>query len=498
MGANPLLHNKRYQTAELLWWRGAENPVTLFHKALMSLAIPNEQLSVEQQRLLTCIVQYPPLLTWQRGTATNFFLNAVLTHDNQAIIAELLKLSLHELRNTNHRQKRNMLHIAALHGHVDFCRALLTRGVKIDVQDDEGNTALMLAASQGQAAVCQCLLEMGANPTLRNHQGETADSLYAPRQANTISRFHTSLLSLASLQVEDAPMTEQQRLLRGLISQCPYLLTWQTATNSMDFLTAIFTHNNQAIITELAQTPEWPNLIAREDNVRLSLLHIIAAHNYVGLYPYLQHLAINDQNNLLRRTPLQLAALEGNDAFCCLLIEKKADLNRQDSEGHSALMLAAIKGHASTCRLLLKAGVRTDLVNIQNQNAECLWAHHDPHQANPFAIHFRTTYLTAKKAALLSFLPPRSRYFWQDQTPQYLALNALEKNISEAEFKTSDLNVSADDLLLQVFDAWQDQYQYTLNEKILIEFKKIIKPTLDNSENLSERALSEVRLQPGG
>ena len=481
MGANPTLQNKEKKTVEQLWL-GSENPLSLFHAELIALARKTiEPFSGEQQALLKRILQQTSLLTWQSDTNPCCFLQEILIHNNQAIIDELLKLSLTELNNSHHPLQRTLLHFAALHGHVNFCRALLSCGATINQQDQEGNTALMLAASQGHAGVCQYLLEMGANPILCNKLNATAESLFvSPGLDNPIQRFHENLLALASLQLEDEQLTEQQQSLRLLIIQCPHLLTWRTATNTMCFLTAVVIHNNQGVVAELAQMPEWANIIAKTTNGSLSLLHHIAFHNHVDLYPYLNSLAINGQNNRLKRTPLLQAALSGSDAFCRLLIGQQAYLNRQDSEGHSALMIAAIKGHASTCRLLLEAGALTDLVNCHSENAESLWTKHHPDQANPIAVHYRSSHLTNKKAALLNLLAPPSYSFWpkQEKPPQNLALTALVKNITDADFKDSDLNATADDLLQGVIDAWQVAYQFTLSEKISIEFKKILKPTL--------------------
>ena len=53
-------------------------------------------------------------------------------------------------------------------------QALLSRGRALDIQDDDGNTPLIIAAEGGRADVVQMLLEHGAQRSIQNRQGLTA------------------------------------------------------------------------------------------------------------------------------------------------------------------------------------------------------------------------------------------------------------------------------------------------------------------------------------
>ena len=52
-------------------------------------------------------------------------------------------------------------------------RLLMQRGVRINAQDNEGNTALMMAVTENSSGV-QALLDSGANPNIKNKAGKTA------------------------------------------------------------------------------------------------------------------------------------------------------------------------------------------------------------------------------------------------------------------------------------------------------------------------------------
>ena len=84
-------------------------------------------------------------------------------------------------------------------------------------------------------------------------------------------------------------------------------------------------------------------------------LHIAAQTGNVGLIdrlPTVYPLLEVDCRDLLRRTPLFIAALNGHDQVCQVLLDRNADINSRDDAGRSVIEVAARHGHLRVVKLL--------------------------------------------------------------------------------------------------------------------------------------------------
>ena len=59
-------------------------------------------------------------------------------------------------------------------GHVDIVKALLEKNAKVDLQDNNGCTALIWASCNGHIDIVKALLEKNAKVDLQNKYGDTA------------------------------------------------------------------------------------------------------------------------------------------------------------------------------------------------------------------------------------------------------------------------------------------------------------------------------------
>ena len=74
-------------------------------------------------------------------------------------------------RDTVDELGRNKLHHAANNGDYHLIRQILSEGVDVDVQDDNGWTALYFAAQSNHFETIDLLLEYKADPNIHNKQG---------------------------------------------------------------------------------------------------------------------------------------------------------------------------------------------------------------------------------------------------------------------------------------------------------------------------------------
>ena len=63
---------------------------------------------------------------------------------------------------------------AAGSGHQEVCELLVSRGCKVDLQNEDGWTALMEAANSGHIPTVIYLIEAGCDHSLRNKDGQSA------------------------------------------------------------------------------------------------------------------------------------------------------------------------------------------------------------------------------------------------------------------------------------------------------------------------------------
>lgn len=89
-----------------------------------------------------------------------------------------------DARNTRHKTP---LMVAASYSHTESVKTLIRRGAKVNLKDENGNTALMHAVFSlmhavfsGSPDLVLVLLQAGANPNIKNSYGESAMDAVQP------------------------------------------------------------------------------------------------------------------------------------------------------------------------------------------------------------------------------------------------------------------------------------------------------------------------------
>ncbi|GMR47018.1 hypothetical protein PMAYCL1PPCAC_17213, partial [Pristionchus mayeri] len=201
--------------------------------------------------------------------------------------------------NTQSATQNTALIYASAAGHLDCVEALLeagaTRGIDIDLKNENGHCALMEAASGGHLEIVKRLIEAGSG-SLR---------------MNVNSEFKESPLTLAAY--------------KGHSALVAYLLT-----------------------LDLGET--------REEELHTALMEAsMDGHIQVAEILLKAGAPVNLPSDSFE-SPLTLAACGGHTELVKLLIDSGASIEEPNDESYTPLMEAAREGHADVVRLLLEAG----------------------------------------------------------------------------------------------------------------------------------------------
>ena len=223
------------------------------------------------------------------------------------------------------------LHEAARDGNIDAVELLLKEHVDINIQDENGATALMLASYNGHAQIVELLLKAHANINTQKEEGWTALML-----ASGIG--HTHVVDL--LLKEHADINTQNE----------------------DGWTALMlaSNNGHTQVVELL-LKEHAN-INLQDKIGLTALMIASLYSHTQVVELLlkEHANINLQNEN-GATALQLASFNGHHQVVKLLLKEHANINTQENHGLTALMLACENGHHQVVELLLEEHANINL-----------------------------------------------------------------------------------------------------------------------------------------
>jgi ankyrin repeat protein len=95
-----------------------------------------------------------------------------------------------------------------------------------------------------------------------------------------------------------------------------------------------------------------------------SIFHVVARNDISQLEQLPATKEAIDQTDEDGRTALMHAAIDGNEQFVKLLLQKGANKDAQDKGGFSALHFAAQDYRVDVVRLLIQAGAKIDITAL--------------------------------------------------------------------------------------------------------------------------------------
>lgn len=201
---------------------------------------------------------------------------------------------------------------ASITGDVDALRKAVEAGESIDVMNTNGWSAATFAVVNADMRYLQTAIELGINLNLVNNEGFSA-------------------LMIAASQ-SDKEMVEI--LLAGNASPL-------VATDNGDTAYSLAMEAGRKLVALMI--------------AEAAVLHGIEMADTKYIIEYLRHGAYVDIRNGAGYTPLIAAASVGDLDAVKTIVEMKADCNRVENDGWSALHFAAVRGEAKIADVLLKA-----------------------------------------------------------------------------------------------------------------------------------------------
>lgn len=269
----------------------------------------------------------------------------------------------------------SVLQLAAARGFDEIVQTLLDHGAEVDAVDASGKSpcpALAAAVSYNKSTTVRLLLQRGANV---NNQ-ITINGQILPSPLNLAAQ--KRLLQVAEILLQHKPNLE----LRDSQNRTPLIIACGLLDSSIaqrllaagaDVKTA--DKSLDTLIMDLTRTKNFSILQLLIDNgaslkVRTPLLHGAAALGIVETIEFLlkNHMQV-DAEDPQHLTPLMVAAQRGQEASVRVLVEHGASIDTRNHWGNTALHFAIVSSCTEVASLLLEYGSDPLLVTRDGYNA---------------------------------------------------------------------------------------------------------------------------------
>ena len=275
---------------------------------------------------------------------------------------ELFKFFVEKGTNILSKTERGMncLHIAAVSGHLNLCKALISiHDFDIHIPNNIGYTALHCSALNGSYELLQFFVEKGTNVFSKTEKG-------------------VNCLHIAAYN--------------GYLDLCKTLMNRHNfdvnMADSKGFTALHFSAENGSYELVKLFADKGTDIHVKTEG-GMNCLHIASHHGHLNLckilinkYEFDLHMADND-----RLTSLHYSAKIGSYDLVKFLADKGADIHLKTITGFNCLHLAAISGHLNLCRKLInKHNFDVNMTNNEGLTALHCCAHNGSYELFKFLV----------------------------------------------------------------------------------------------------------------
>ena len=224
---------------------------------------------------------------------------------------------------------------------------LLVAGARVDAQDDNGDTALMLACENKHAAAAAELMEPTKRAGALDLQGQYEISALHFAADVGLAGTVAKLLALGA----DAALT-------NFLGDTALMLACE--------------NKHEAAATELMEATKRAGALDLKGKYKLSALYLASEKGLAGTVAKLlalgadAMLTYHDRYDDIFRTPLNLA---GNDEVKAAFVEHAEHSDITDDNKNALLLLCAHLGLASRVRAVLQAGANANHTTLEGNTA---------------------------------------------------------------------------------------------------------------------------------
>ena len=220
----------------------------------------------------------------------------------------------------------NCLHIAALNGHLNFCKILINKyNFDVNVAEKHGRTALHYSTQSGNYELVTYFADMGTDIQLKANNGKNC-------------------LHIAALMGD-------LNLCKMLINKHKFNVD-MTDNDGWTALHCSVQSGNYELLTYFA---DMGTDIQLKTNFGINCLHIAAHEGYINLCKVLidNHKFDVDMTDNDGCTALHRSAQIGNYELVTYFADMGTDIQLKTNDGRNCLHIAACEGHFDLCKMLI-------------------------------------------------------------------------------------------------------------------------------------------------